>query len=119
MGFLSSLFGRSHAPEITPAEVAKKLKSPRPPRLLDVRDPDEFAVAKIEGAKLIPVRELADRLGELDDWKDEEIVTYCHRGVRSLRAAALLLQHGFTRVASMAGGIDRWAVEVDPKLPRY
>jgi adenylyltransferase/sulfurtransferase len=119
MGFLSSLFGRSSAPEISPRELAEKLRSPKPPRLLDVRNPDEFALVKIEGAKLIPLGELAGRLGELEDWKNEEIVTYCHRGVRSLRAAALLLQHGFTHVASMAGGIDRWAVEVDLKLPRY
>ena len=85
--------------------------------VLDVREPHEVAIARIEGARLIPLGELPGRLGELDG--RAEIVTYCHHGVRSLGALALLKGAGFTRVRSLQGGIDAWSVAVDPEVPRY
>ena len=119
MGLLNFFMGASGVPEITPAQLAEKSRVARPPRLLDVRGANEFAVAKLEGATLIPLGELAQRAGEIESWKYEEVVVYCHGGVRSLRGAGILKGLGFTNVASLAGGIDRWSIEVDPKVPRY
>jgi rhodanese-related sulfurtransferase len=85
--------------------------------VLDVREPHEAAIARIEGARLIPLGELPGRLGELDG--RTEIVTLCHHGVRSLRALALLKGVGFAKVRSLQGGIDAWSVTVDPEVPRY
>jgi len=119
MGLLNFFMGASGVPEITPAQLAEKLRAARPPRLLDVRGANEFALAKLEGATLIPLGELAQRAGEIESWKNEEVVVYCHGGVRSLRGAGILKGLGFTNVASLAGGIDRWSIEVDPKVPRY
>lgn len=119
MGLLNFLMRASGVPEITPPQLAEKLRSANPPCLLDVRGADEFAVAKLSGATLIPLGELAQRAGEIEAWKSDEVVVYCHGGVRSLRGAGILKGLGFTNVASLAGGIDRWSVEVDPKVPRY
>ncbi len=119
MGLLSFLMGASGVPEIAPTQLAEKLRADRPPRLLDVRGANEHAVAKLDGATLIPLGELAHRAGEIESWKNEEVVVYCHGGVRSLRGAGILKGLGFTNVANLAGGIDRWSVEVDPKVPRY
>jgi len=119
VGLLNFIMGASGVPEITPAQLAEKLRAARPPRLLDVRGANEFAVAKLENATLIPLGELAQRTSGIEAWKNEEVVVYCHGGVRSLRGAGILKGLGFTNVASLAGGIDRWSVEVDPKVPRY
>jgi sulfur-carrier protein adenylyltransferase/sulfurtransferase len=85
--------------------------------LLDVREPHEWEIARIPGARLIPLRELPERLGELDP--AAEIVTHCHHGGRSLRALEMLRAAGFERVRSLAGGIDAWSTDVDPSVPRY
>jgi molybdopterin/thiamine biosynthesis adenylyltransferase/rhodanese-related sulfurtransferase len=85
--------------------------------VLDVREPHEAAIARIEGARLIPLGELPGRLGELDG--RAEIVTHCHHGIRSLLALALLKGAGFPRVRSLQGGIDAWSIDVDPEVPRY
>ena len=88
--------------------------------LLDVRQPEEFGICKIEGATLIPLGELAQRLDDLRDMAEgRPIVAHCHHGVRSLSAAALLRQAGLPNVKSMAGGIDAWSVQVDPSVARY
>jgi adenylyltransferase/sulfurtransferase len=87
--------------------------------LLDVRDPGEAALARIEGARLIPVGELEGRLGELTGWKERQIVVHCHHGGRSARACALLLEKGFVQVSNLRGGIDEWSLTVDPGVPRY
>ena len=81
------------------------------------RDPHEHAIAHIDGARLIPLSELPDRLGELDGHR--EIVTHCHHGARSLKALEILKAAGFPKVRSLRGGIDAWAVNVDRSLPRY
>src|SRR5438046_1036159 len=85
--------------------------------VIDVREPHEHEIAHIGGAVLIPLGELPDRLGELDG--HHEIVTHCHHGARSLKALEILKAAGFSKVRSLRGGIDAWAVNVDPALPRY
>jgi sulfur-carrier protein adenylyltransferase/sulfurtransferase len=104
---------------ITPAELAAKLRSPAPPRLLDVREAPERDLVAIQPSRWIPLGDLAARVGELDDWAGDEVVVYCHHGIRSARAAAFLESLGFDRVANLAGGVDRWSFEVDPNAPRY
>ncbi len=85
--------------------------------LLDVREPHEWEIAHIDGAELLPLRQLPARLRELD--AHTEIVAYCHRGVRSLQALELLRSAGFGKVRSLTGGIDAWAAQVDPAMARY
>src|SRR6266704_2768824 len=85
--------------------------------VVDVREPHEYEIAHIDGAVLMPLGELPDRLGELDG--HHEIVTHCHHGARSLKALEILKAAGFSKVRSLRGGIDAWAVNVDPTLPRY
>jgi len=85
--------------------------------VIDVREPHEYEIAHIDGAVLIPLAELPTRLGELDGHR--EIVTHCHHGARSLKALEILKAAGFSKVRSLRGGIDGWAVNVDPGLPRY
>ena len=103
--------------QIQPRELAEALKSRAGPRLLDVRSPEEQAIVTLDGA--IPVtRELVQEM--MTTWpKDTPIVTYCHRGIRSLEAASYLIGHGFTNVRSLAGGIDAWAEQIDPALAQY
>jgi sulfur-carrier protein adenylyltransferase/sulfurtransferase len=102
--------------EISPRETADLLESEAPVTLLDVREPWEAEIAALPGAVLIPLGELADRVGELDPGR--EVIAYCHGGVRSLRAAGIVQDAGL-RVRSMAGGIDGWSRTVDPEVPRY
>jgi rhodanese-related sulfurtransferase len=104
---------------MTPTELAGCLRAPEPPALLDVREIHEHAFVSLPGARLVPLGEIQDRLAELDDWRDREIVVYCHHGVRSQHAGALLREAGFARVVNLSGGIDRWSREVDPAVPRY
>lgn len=85
--------------------------------LLDVREPREAEIARIEGARLIPLRELPRRLAELPG--HAEIVALCHHGQRSLKAREILVGAGFPNVRSLAGGIDAWSREVDAEVPRY
>jgi adenylyltransferase/sulfurtransferase len=85
--------------------------------LLDVREPFEWEIARIEGARLIPLGELPARVRELDG--HAEIVAYCHHGVRSRRAAEILRAAGFANVRSLAGGIDAWSTGVDRSIARY
>jgi sulfur-carrier protein adenylyltransferase/sulfurtransferase len=85
--------------------------------LIDVREPHEWEIAHIEGARLIPLGQLPDRLGELDG--HAEIVTHCHHGARSMKALEILKGAGFGKVRSLAGGIDAWAEQIEPGMPRY
>jgi rhodanese-related sulfurtransferase len=105
--------------QISPVELAGKLRSANPPKLLDVREPEEHSFVALPNSTLIPLGELVFRAEELEEWKDEEIVVYCHHGIRSLNAIGQLKHFGFTKLQNLAGGIDRWSTEVDPKLPRY
>jgi rhodanese-related sulfurtransferase len=87
--------------------------------LLDVREPDEYAVASIAGSVLIPLSELQQRSGELESHRDRLIIVHCHHGGRSLRVTQALLAAGFEKVQNMAGGIDQWSQQVDSTVPRY
>ena len=87
------------------------------PILIDVRTPQEWQICRLEGAILIPLQELPSRLGEID--RRHEIVVYCHVGVRSAMAVGFLRGNGFDRARNLEGGIDAWAVHVDPSTPRY
>jgi adenylyltransferase/sulfurtransferase len=105
--------------EITVQEASALLGSHAPPRLVDVREADEFAICKLKPAELLPlssfVRDFAARLPD----KSQKILVYCHHGMRSLRAAEYLSGHGYTDVKSISGGIDKWSLEIDPEVPRY
>ena len=104
---------------MTPSELAARLRSANPPRLLDVRQPDEHAFVSLPDSTLIPLGELSARADEIEEWKEEEVVVYCHHGIRSANAIAQLRAIGFTNLHNLSGGIDRWSTEVDPRLPRY
>ncbi len=102
--------------EIEPAELARQLAA-TPPRLLDVRTAEEWAITRLDGALHIPIAELEQRVGELDP--AESWVVYCKMGGRAARAVRLLAQRGFRRVVNLSGGLDRWGSEIDPSMPRY
>ena len=87
--------------------------------LLDCRTAEEHATARIDGSVLIPMQEIAERLSELEPWRDRPIIVHCHHGVRSLRVTHFLRDKGFSQAQSMKGGIDAWSVDVDPSVPRY
>jgi rhodanese-related sulfurtransferase len=103
--------------EIVPRELRQRLDEDAPPLLLDVREADELAICRLAGALHIPMVDVPARLRELDP--DREIVVYCHHGQRSAAVVAFLERHGFVDVANLAGGIECWAAEVDPAMPRY
>jgi rhodanese-related sulfurtransferase len=103
--------------EISSADAATLLKDGNA-RLIDVREPWEFATAKIEGSVLIPMGDVPARAHqELDP--DERLVVLCHHGARSLNVTVWLRNQGFENVQSMRGGIEAWAAEVDAAVPRY
>ena len=103
--------------EISAAETAELLKEKKV-RLIDVREPWEFATAKIEGAMLMPMGDVPSRAHqELDP--EERLVVVCHHGVRSLNTAVWLRNQGFEQAQSLRGGIDAWSAEVDSGVPRY
>jgi len=104
-------------PAITPRELKERLDKDDKPFLLDVREPWEYALAKLDDSHLIPLGTLPQSLAKLD--RNTEIVAYCHHGMRSADAAGFLLQQGFTSVKNLIGGIDAWSVQVDPTVPRY
>ena len=104
--------------EITPEEVKIKLDAAESFTLLDVREPWEFEMARIDGAKLMPMGEVPSRAHqELDP--EEYVVVLCHHGVRSMNVTVWLRQQGFEKVQSMRGGIDAWSRSVDGKVPTY
>ena len=103
--------------DITPQQLAEKLKGPNPPLVIDVREPYEHAYCRLEGAQLRP-------LGQIRGWAktlnpEAEVVLYCHVGERSAMATDYLQNLGFKGALNLAGGIDAWAAEVEPGMPRY
>jgi len=89
------------------------------PLILDVREPHEWQISNLGhlGAVLMPKGQVLERMGELDT--AQEIVVQCRTGVRSAEIVLLLQQHGFSKLHNLDGGINRWALEVDPRIPRY
>ena len=103
--------------EISPAEAAGLLNEKKA-RFIDVREPWEFAAARIAGSLLMPMGEVPSRAHqELD--LDERLVILCHHGQRSLNVAVWLRNQGFEQAQSLQGGIDAWAAQVDPAVGRY
>jgi adenylyltransferase/sulfurtransferase len=105
------------APRIGVEALAKALDRNDPPGILDVRRPEELAIAALAGAVAIPLAELPERMDELS--RDRNWVITCHKGARAERAWQLLKERGFTRLQVLDGGIDAWAERVEPAMPRY
>jgi molybdopterin/thiamine biosynthesis adenylyltransferase/rhodanese-related sulfurtransferase len=103
--------------DITATQLKSAIDAGRKLVLLDVREPFEYALCHLESSTLIPVDQLSHRLKELE--LNDEIVAYCHVGIRSAGAVSLLRKNGFTNVKNLLGGIDGWAAQVDPEMPRY
>ncbi len=103
--------------EISPIQLAEKLKRGDKVRLVDVREPHELAISHIEGAENLPLGSLAAHLGELDS--SQEIVLFCKSGTRSARALELLMSAGFRKIKNLEGGINAWASVVDESMPIY
>lgn len=104
--------------EMTVDQLKQGLAGEHPPLLLDVREPWEYQTAHIDGSKLMPMNEVPGKaFTELDE--DAPIAVLCHHGSRSLSVANWLRQQGFSKAQSVAGGIDRWSLAIDPDVPRY
>ena len=111
--------------QVTPRDLAAWLQAAHAegaaPLLLDVREPAEWRAASVQadGAELLqlPMQSIPPRLAELDP--DRPVAVLCHHGSRSMQVAMFLKQHGFARVANVAGGIDAWSLQLDPTVPRY
>jgi len=104
--------------QITVRELSERMAAGQPTYLVDVRQPWEHDTAALAGSLLVPLGELVERIDEVAPPEGALVVAYCHHGVRSLSAAALLARVGIEAV-SLAGGIDAWSREVDPGVPRY
>ncbi|HET6575114.1 MAG TPA: rhodanese-like domain-containing protein [Fimbriiglobus sp.] len=106
--------------QITPEAVKAKLDAGEPVYLLDVRQPEEYAICRLPGSRLIPLGELPYRAAEVEPPAGAAVVVYCHHGIRSLSGAAILQQAaGLSEVYSLSGGIDAWSQRIDPAVPRY
>ena len=106
-------------PEISVAAARQRLAGPVPPRLIDVREADEFAIARIAGAELLPLSQWPAVAAEKLTDPAQPLLILCHHGSRSGQATAFLLHNGFTDVTNIAGGIEAWSQEIDPSVPRY
>lgn len=104
--------------QISVRELKTKLDNKEKIRLIDVREPSEYEVARIEGAELIPLGEFGQKALQLIQ-PDEEVVVHCHHGGRSQRACEYLKASGYLHVANVTGGIDQWSLEIDRQVKRY
>jgi rhodanese-related sulfurtransferase len=106
--------------ELTPQAAKEKLTNRKEATLVDVREPVEFALARIEGAELIPMGSVPAEFQKLEGLADSgDLLVLCHHGVRSLQVTMWLRARGIENCYSVLGGIDRWSREVDPSVPRY
>jgi rhodanese-related sulfurtransferase len=106
--------------QLTPHQLSALLDDTPPeqrPLLLDVREPWEFAICRIEGSRLLPMRQIPASLDSLE--RDRPLVVICHHGIRSEQVALYLDHQGFTAVHNLRGGVDRWARDVDPHMATY
>ena len=104
--------------EISATDLKRRMDAGDDIQLIDVRQPEEWAFAKIEGAKLIPLGEIMSRMGEIDE--NRETVLHCKMGMRSARAVEALQRAGFKgELKNLKGGITAWSNEVDPRVPKY
>jgi rhodanese-related sulfurtransferase len=106
--------------EISARDVKQRLDAGEQLHLIDVREPNEFAICKIEGAALVPMRSVPSELQDLEaKAAAAPLIVFCHHGVRSLNVVHWLREQGVENCCSMAGGIDAWSAVVDPSVPRY
>ena len=105
------------AAEMSVQELRDHLRGEEKPTVLDVREPDEIALAPFEGAIRVPMGEVPERIEELDP--EAQTVVLCHHGIRSLRVSLYLEQRGFDNIFNLTGGIDAWSLHIDPAIPRY
>ena len=105
--------------EISPQETKRGLDEGTVV-LLDVREPAEYDICSIQGARLIPMNTIPGRLQEIVELAESgTLVVYCHHGVRSLNVVEWLRRQAVGNCCSLAGGIERWSTEIDPAVPRY
>lgn len=108
--------------EVSPDWVHRCLQAGEPITLIDCRTSGEWDIARLEGAELIPLHELADelqRVVRLTEERGGPPIVYCHHGIRSMQAVAILKQAGLASARSMRGGLDLWSRRIDPGVPRY
>jgi len=114
----SRILSGSRVKQMTVRELHARLgDGSEPPLLVDVREPWEFDICRIDGSRLLPMHRIVANLGKLDP--ERETVVICHHGIRSQRVALYMEHHGFSRVINLQGGVDAWAQEVDPAMPIY
>lgn len=102
---------------ITPKQFEERRRGGEDLLLIDVREPEEYELARIEGSLLMPTSRFDEWAPTLDP--ERETIFICHHGIRSAQVCAFLSRQGFTRIHNLAGGIDRWSLEVDPSVQRY
>jgi len=105
--------------EISPLELKKKIDAGKAPIILDVREPKELEIAKLEGAIHIPFGEMPIRIKEIERFMNKEVVVICRSGGRSGRTVEFLRLWGFTNALNLTGGLLAWADSVDPKMKKY
>jgi rhodanese-related sulfurtransferase len=102
---------------ITPKQFVERARGGEDLLLIDVREPEEYELARVEGARLLPLSLFNEWAPTLDP--ERETVFICHHGIRSAQVCGYLSRQGFTKTYNLSGGIDRWSTEVDPSIPRY
>jgi len=102
---------------ISPEELKERLERGDRLEVIDVRETEEYELARIEGARLLPLSRFPEWAGALDP--DAEIVFMCHHGIRSAQVCSYLAREGFRKLYNLSGGIDAWSCEVDRRVPRY
>jgi len=110
---------QDEVPEISVAELKKRLDAGEELVILDIREPHELRISKLNNTFHIPLADLADRLEELKDIKEKEIVIYCRSGRRSGIATTFMQEEGFRSVFNLKGGINAWSDEIDPSVQKY
>jgi rhodanese-related sulfurtransferase len=108
-----------HPWEIAPGDLQSLRTGGEVPLVIDCRETPEVEIASIDGTLHVPMDEIKSRLPELEDHADDLVIVLCHHGVRSLQVVAFLREQGFSDARSLAGGIDRWSIEIDSGIPRY
>lgn len=118
---MPTIFSQSGRPGdygvISPAELKERMERNDAFDLIDVREEEEYEIARIEGARLLPLSRFPEWADKLD--REAEMVFMCHHGIRSAQVCAYLAREGFKRLYNLSGGIDAWSWEVDPGVPRY
>ena len=105
--------------EISVTEARDRLTGANPPRLIDVREAEEYEIAHIAGAELLPLSQWPALAAEKLTGPGQALLIHCHHGGRSGNATEFLARNGYSDVTNVAGGIDAWSLEIDPSIPRY